>query len=143
MSRGLNKVMLIGNVGADPEARELTSGQTVASFSLATNRSWKGRDGQTQEKVEWHRLKFWGKLSDIVTQYVKKGDRLYVEGRIEYGSYEKDDGSTVYTTDIIVQEMVMLGKTAGGGDAAPASRSAPAKSAPARPITEPDDDLPF
>jgi len=115
MSRSLNKVMLIGNVGNDPEIRATSSGARVAKVSLATNRSWTDRNtGQKNEKTEWHRLTFFGRLVDVVEQWVKKGDRLYVEGRIEYSQTE-GEGGTKYWTDIVVQEMVMLGSTAGGG----------------------------
>ena len=145
MSRSLNKVMLIGNVGNDPEIRATSSGARVAKVSLATNRSWSDRSGQTQEKTEWHRLTFFGRLVDIVEQWVKKGDRLYVEGRIEYSQTE-GEGGTKYWTDIVVNEMVMLGSMQGGGGGggrhsgggAPASSDAPEPS-----LTEPDDDLPF
>jgi single-strand DNA-binding protein len=114
MSRSLNKVMLIGNVGNEPEIRATSSGARVAKLSVATNRSWSDRSGQQQEKTEWHRLTFFGRLVDIVEQWVKKGDRLYVEGRIEYSQTE-GEGGTKYWTDIVVQEMVMLGSTTGGG----------------------------
>ena len=143
MSRSLNKVMLIGNVGSDPDIRATSSGTQVAKVSLATNRQWKDGLGQQKEKTEWHRLTFFGRLVDIVDQWVKKGDRLYVEGRIEYSESESD-GQKKYWTDIIVNEMVMLGSTAGGGgggrDGGFQSDPSPA---PAPPISEPDDDLPF
>jgi len=117
MSRSLNKVMLIGNVGNDPEIRATSSGARVAKLSLATNRSWSDRSGQQQEKTEWHRLTFFGRLVDIVEQYVKKGDRLYVEGRIEYSQTE-GEGGTKYWTDLVIHEMVMLGSSGGGGGGA-------------------------
>jgi len=149
MSRSLNKVMLIGNVGSDPEIRATSSGARVAKLSLATNRSWSDRSGQQQEKTEWHRLTFFGRLVDIVEQWVKKGDRLYVEGRIEYSQTEAD-GVTKYWTDVVIQEMVMLGSTGGGGggggggsfsggDGGGGGGGAPA----GPPSNEPDDDLPF
>ena len=143
MSRSLNKVMLIGNVGSEPDIRATSSGTQVAKVSLATNRQWKDGSGQQKEKTEWHRLTFFGRLVDIVDQWVKKGDRLYVEGRIEYSESETD-GQKKYWTDIIVAEMVMLGSTAGGGggDRGGGSQSDPSPP-PAPPISEPDDDLPF
>ena len=110
MSRALNKVMLIGNVGRDPEIRTTPSGARVAKVSLATNRSWSDPSGQKQEKTEWHRLTVFGKLVDIVEQWVKKGDRLYVEGRVEYSQTE-GEGGTKYWTDIIINDLVMLGST--------------------------------
>ena len=145
MSRSLNKVMLIGNVGNDPEIRATSSGARVAKVSLATNRSWSDRSGQTQEKTEWHRLTFFGRLVDIVEQWVKKGDRLYVEGRIEYSQTE-GEGGTRYWTDVVVNEMVMLGSMQGGGGGGGGRYSGgPADSggAPEPSLTEPDDDLPF
>jgi len=115
MSRSLNKVMLIGNVGNDPEIRATSSGARVAKLSLATNRSWSDRSGQQQEKTEWHRLTVFGRLVDIVEQWVHKGDRLYVEGRIEYSQTQDDQGGTKYWTDIVINEMLMLGSGGAGG----------------------------
>jgi single-strand DNA-binding protein len=148
MSRSLNKVMLIGNVGSDPEIRTTSGGTRMAKLSLATNRSFTDRSGQQQEKTDWHRLTFWDRLVDVVEQYVKKGDRIYVEGRIEYSTTEDDKGNQRYWTDIIVREMVML---SGGGNAAggsfessgPARRRQPASAAPPSPFNSDDDDLPF
>ena len=119
MSRSLNKVMLIGNVGNDPEVRTTTGGSRVAQVSLATTRTWNGNTGERQEKTEWHRLVLWntkgGNLADIVERYVKKGDRLYVEGRIEYRQWQDREGQTRYTTEINVRELIML-SSRGGGD---------------------------
>ncbi len=147
MSRSLNKVMLIGNVGNDPEIRAIGSGARVAKVSLATNRSWSDRSGQQQEKTEWHRLTFFGRLVDIVEQWVKKGDRLYVEGRIEYSQTE-GEGGTRYWTDIVVKEMVMLGSTGpggggGGGFDREYSTSSGGGGGGEASMTEPEDDLPF
>jgi len=146
MSRSLNKVMLIGNVGNDPEIRATSGGARVAKVSLATNRSWSDRSGQTQEKTEWHRLTFFGRLVDIVEQWVKKGDRLYVEGRVEYSQTEGEGGPR-YWTDIVVNEMVMLGSTGGGPPSGGGRQSGGysggggGREEPS--LTEPDDDLPF
>jgi single-strand DNA-binding protein len=151
MSRALNKVMLIGNVGNDPEIRATGSGARIAKISLATNRSWTDRNsGQKNEKTEWHRLTFFGRLVDIVEQYVKKGDRLYVEGRIEYSQTEGDQGPK-YWTDIVVLEMVMLGGAGGGGAASHSSGAGHEagggdggfSGGGGAPSNEPDDDLPF
>ena len=149
MSRSLNKVMLIGNVGSEPEIRMTSSGAKIGKFSVATNRKFQDRTGQTQEKTEWHRLTFFGKLADIVEQWVHKGDRLYVEGRIEYSQTQDDQGGTRYWTDIVVTEMVMLGSGAGGpsdagfrGGSPTGGPEAPGGSATS-PISDPDDDLPF
>lgn len=145
MSRSLNKVMLIGNVGSDPEVRATASGVRVAKLSVATNRTFQDRNGQQQERTEWHRLTFFGRLADIVEQYVKKGDRLYVEGRIEYSQTQDEQGNTRYWTDIVVQEMVMLGSGSGDSGAGPADgfRDEAPRSGGARPLSDPDDDLPF
>ena len=146
MSRSLNKVMLIGNVGNDPEIRATSGGTRVAKISLATNRSWPDRSGQQQEKTEWHRLTFFGRLVDVVEQWVKKGDRLYVEGRIEYSQTE-GEGGPKYWTDIVVNEMVMLGSgsgAGGGGGRQSGGFSGGGSSGPQAPTgSEPDDDLPF
>ena len=145
MSRSLNKVMLIGNVGNDPDIRATSSGTQVAKVSLATNRQWKDSSGQQKEKTEWHRLTFFGRLVDVVDQWVKKGDRLYVEGRLEYSESETD-GQKKYWTDIIVAEMVMLGSTGAGGQDGGGHGGGfqgDSSPAPASPISEPDDDLPF
>jgi single-strand DNA-binding protein len=143
MSRSLNKVMLIGNVGSQPEVKTTPSGAKVAKLSIATNRKFQDRGGQQQERTDWHRLTFFGKLADIVEQYVSKGDRLYVEGRIEYSQTQDEQGGARYWTDIVAQELVMLG--AGGGSEERGSgggfRASPARE-PA-PLSEPDDDLPF
>lgn len=152
MSRSLNKVMLIGNVGGDPEVRSTASGMRLAKMSLATNRKWTNKDGSEQEKTEWHRLTVWGKLADVVERYVKKGDRLYVEGRIEYSESESD-GQKKYWTDVNVLEMVMLGGQGGGaggeggdfagGRGGRTGEGGSGGSSPEPPLTEPDDDLPF
>ena len=121
MSRSLNKVTLIGNLGNDPEVRSTTGGNRVATFSLATSRSWNDAAGAKQEKTEWHRCVVWNtkgsQLADIVEKYVKKGDKLYVEGRIEYRQWQDKDGQTRYSTEINVRELIMLGgKSASSGE---------------------------
>ncbi|HEY0026029.1 MAG TPA: single-stranded DNA-binding protein [Longimicrobium sp.] len=116
MARSLNKAILIGNLGQDPEIRTIPSGARVAQFSVATTRRWNGRDGQQQEKTEWHRIVVWEKLVDIVEKWVKKGDRIYVEGEIEYRQYEDKDGVTKYMTEIRAREIILLGGGREGGD---------------------------
>lgn len=126
MSRSLNKVMLIGNLGADPEVRTTNNGSRVAQFSLATSRQWTTQGGEKQEKTEWHRCVAWNTsrgsgLADTIEKYLKKGDRAYVEGRIEYRTYEDKEKQTRYVTEINVRELVMLSgrsDAAGGGDTA-------------------------
>ena len=119
MSRSLNKVTLIGNLGNDPEVRSTTGGNRVATFSLATSRSWNDASGAKQEKTEWHRCVVWNtktsQLADIVERYVKKGDKLYVEGRIEYRQWQDKENQTRYSTEINVRELIMLGSGRGGG----------------------------
>lgn len=125
MSRSLNKATIIGNLGADPEVRSTNSGTRVATLSVATSRRWTSRAGDQQEKTEWHRVVCWDRLAEIAERFLKKGDRIYVEGRIEYRQWEGQDGQTRYTTEIRANEMIMLGST-GEGDA---FRSAPAPAA--------------
>ncbi|MBH15946.1 MAG: single-stranded DNA-binding protein [Gemmatimonadetes bacterium] len=139
MSRSLNKVMLIGHVGDDPEIRSTPNGNTLAKFSVATSRTWKDKDGQQQEKTEWHRCTAWGKLADIIGMYVKKGKQLYVEGSVEYSQTE-NDGQIRYWTDINVRDMQMLGSRSDEG-----SWTSPPEESPEPPKSnsEPDDDLPF
>ena len=115
MARSLNKAMLIGNVGQDPEIRTIPNGARVAQFSVATSRRWNDRSGQQQEKTEWHRIVAWEKLVEIIERYVKKGDRIYVEGEIEYRQYQDKDGVTKYTTEIRAREVVLLGSKSDGG----------------------------
>lgn len=149
MSRSLNKVTLIGNVGADPDVRSTASGSRVAKLSLATSRQFTDRSGQQQERTQWHRLTFFGRLVDVVEQWVKKGDRLYAEGRLDYSQTQDEQGGTRYWTDIIVNEMIMLGSggpgrgQAEGGGHGSAGYGGQRSSSPQPPITEPDDDLPF
>lgn len=164
MSRSLNKVMLIGNLGADPEVRSTAGGNRVATFSLATSRSWNGPSGERQEKTEWHRCVVWNtktsQLADIVERYLKKGDKVYVEGRIEYRQWQDKDNQTRYSTEINVRELIMLSGRGGGGleatdgDSAVRSRAgagersrAPAPSGDFEDfrgaLEEEDDDLPF
>ena len=164
MSRSLNKVTLIGNLGADPEVRSTPGGNRVATFSLATSRQWNSPSGEKQEKTEWHRCVVWNSkvstLADIVERYVKKGDKLYVEGRIEYRQWQDKEGQTRYSTEINVRELIMLSSRSGGADAdageatsrRPAAAAKPAGAAAAGggdfedfrgALEEEDDDLPF
>ncbi|CAN5429844.1 single-stranded DNA-binding protein [soil metagenome] len=157
MSRSLNKAIIIGNLGSDPEIRTISSGTRVANFSVATSRRWTSSAGEQQEKTEWHRIVAWDKLADIAERYLKKGERIYIEGEIEYRSYEDKDGVTKYMTEIRAREMIMLGgrEGAGGGyggdapqrDRAPAEKGrtggAGYEDFQAPPLGDEDDDLPF
>jgi single-strand DNA-binding protein len=106
MSRSVNRVILVGNAGADPDVRRTSAGRTVAHLSLATNRVYV-RDGEEQRRTDWHRLTFWAGAAETVERFVRRGSRIYVEGRLEYGSYDRD-GVSIPTADVIVQEFVML-----------------------------------
>ncbi len=106
MSRSVNRVILIGNAGSDPDVRETSNGTSVAHVSLATNRRYT-IDGREKQRTDWHRLTFWGKNADTVERYLRKGTRIYVDGRIEYGSYERDE-VTIPTTDVVVRDFVFL-----------------------------------
>ena len=130
----MNRVTLIGNLGQDPEFRYTLSGTALAKFSLATSRKFTDRDGQKQEKTEWHRIVVWRKLAEVCGQYLTKGEKVMIEGRIEYGSYERD-GVKHYTTDIIAENMEMLGSR---GYSEP--REAREPSSPSAVV---EDDIPF
>ena len=160
----LNKVMLIGNLGADPEMRYLPSGDAVANIRIATTESWKDKaSGEKKEETEWHRVSFFGKLAEIAGEYLKKGSPVYVEGRIKTRKWQDKDGKDQYTTEIVATEMQMLGSREGmgGGDeggggyarsgGSAGSGSAGAPSAPAGGASKPapkkmddfEDDIPF
>lgn len=109
MSRGLNKVMLIGNLGRDPEMRYTPSGRPVTTFSVATNRSWKTSDGERRSETEWFNIVAWGSLAEICNQYLKKGQQVYLEGRLQSRSWEDDDNVKHQTTEVVAKEMIMLG----------------------------------
>ena len=148
MSRSLNKAQLIGNLGADPEIRSTGSGTRVATLSVATSRRWNGRDGQQQEKTEWHRVVAWDKLAEVCERYLKKGDRVYVEGPVEYRQWEGQDGQTKYTTEIRARELIMLGGR--GGDSFAGAGAVRSESAVTTPVPDyssealaGEDDLPF
>src|SRR3989442_2052121 len=117
MSRSLNKVMLIGNLGADPEVRSTNNGSRVATLSLATSRQWTGQGGEKQEKTEWHRVICWNnkgaQLADLAEKDMKKGDKLYVEGRVEYRTWEDREKQTRYVTEIIAREVILLSPRGG------------------------------
>lgn len=120
--RGVNKVILVGALGQDPDVKYTQGGMAITTLSLATTSVRKDRDGNQQEKTEWHRVKLFGKLGEIAGEYLKKGRQVYIEGRIEYGSYEKD-GVKHYTTDIVADEMQMIGGESRGEGRSEGSRS--------------------
>jgi single-strand DNA-binding protein len=144
MSRSLNKVFLIGNVGAEPEARTTAGGKRVVKFSLATSRSFNDNSGQKQERTEWHRLTAWDRTAEIIEQYVHKGDRVYVEGSIEYSQTEDESGKPRYWTNIVVREFLMLGNGSGAPrERQPAAAPGPSPNPFQSPFDDDDDDLPF
>lgn len=106
----VNKVILIGRLGKNPEVRYTANGQSVVNFSMATSESWKDKQGQKQEHTEWHRIVAWGKLAEIIGQHLSKGNEVYVEGKLQTRSYEDKNGGTRYTTEIIAENFSFLGK---------------------------------
>lgn len=152
----VNKVILIGRLGKDPETRYMTSGEAVTNATLATSENWKDKSGEKQEKTEWHNLVFYRRLAEVAGEYLKKGAQIYVEGKIQTRKYTTKEGQERYTTEIIVDQMQMLGSKSGGAgsfEVVDNQSSAPARSAPAsKPAAAPaakgnfdnfDDDIPF
>jgi len=141
----LNKVMLIGNLTKDPESKSTTTGRTVTTFSIATNRMWTDQDGQKQQKTEFHNIVAWGKLADICSQYLKKGNLTYVEGRLETRSWDGQDGVKRYRTEVVLENMQMGPRLGGAPNSSPTPSSnnntAPAPSAGEDEIKI--DDIPF
>lgn len=153
MARGVNKVILIGNLGRDPEVRYMPSGGAVANVTLATSESWKDRQtGETQERTEWHNVVFFNRLAEIAGEYLRKGSKIYVEGSLRTRKWQGKDGQDRYTTEIVANEMQMLDSRGGGSGS---GSSAPARSQrqeqddyePSRPssqgVEDFDDDIPF
>jgi single-strand DNA-binding protein len=116
MARGLNKVLLIGNLGCDPEMRYTPSGRPVTSFSLATSRSWTLADGERREETEWFNIVTWGNLAEICKQYLTKGQQVYIEGRLQTRGWEDEAGKKHFRTEVVANEMIMLGNRQGSGD---------------------------
>lgn len=116
MARGINKVILVGNLGKDPEVRYMANGQAVANVTIATSESWKDKNtGEQHEKTEWHRVVFWRRLAEIVGEYLKKGSKIYVEGKLQTRKWQDNQGQDRYTTEIVASEMQMLDSRGGGG----------------------------
>lgn len=163
MARGINKVILVGNLGNDPEVRYSQSGSAITTISVATSESWKDKNGEQQERTEWHRVKAFGRLAEIMGEYLKKGRQVYIEGSLRTEKYTDKNGVEKYATDIIANEMQMLGSRGeggggGGGGGAPRAggegrdsraprsgggdRPAPSRQAPPAEDFS-DDDIPF
>ncbi len=151
MARGINKAIIIGNLGADPEVRSTQSGITVTTINVATSESWRDKNtGENVEQTEWHRVVMWAKLGEIAGEYLRKGSQVYIEGRIQTRKWQDQSGQDRYTTEIKASEMQMLGGRGGGGSAplndngggsqynAPAPQSGQSAPAPFE-----DDDIPF
>ena len=161
MARGVNKVILVGNLGADPETRYTASGSAVTNIRLATTDSWRDKQsGEQQERTEWHRVVFFSRLAEIAAEYLRKGSQCYIEGRIQTRKWQGQDGQDRYSTEIVANEMQMLGGRGGGAGAAPPgsrdddrgsawpSAGKPASAPPAAPKSSGppddfDDDIPF
>jgi single-strand DNA-binding protein len=159
MARGVNKVILVGNLGADPDTRYMPSGKAVTNIRLATSESWKDRQtGDMQERTEWHSIVMYDKLGEIAAEYLRKGSQVYIEGKIRTRKWQDKEGKDRYTTEIIADQMQMLGSRGGGGGAPSepreprsSSRPAPAEDRAAAPVDEGggggggefDDDIPF
>lgn len=160
MARGVNKVILLGNLGADPETRYTASGNAVTNIRLATTDSWRDRQsGEQQERTEWHRVVFFSRLAEVAAEYLRKGSQCYIEGRIQTRKWQGQDGQDRYTTEIVANDMQMLGSRGAGGGAPQSRRreedsgsawpgggqggSAPAAPASSGPPDDFDDDIPF
>jgi len=148
MARGINKVILVGNLGADPETRYTAGGAAVTNIRLATSESWRDKQsGEQQERTEWHRVVFFNRLAEIAGEYLKKGSQVYIEGKIQTRKWQDQSGQDRYTTEVVANEMQMLGgrgQDSGGGQ----SRSSGFRDNQAAAVAEPspdlqDDDIPF
>ena len=141
MARGVNKAIIVGTLGQDPEVRYTANGGAVANISVATNESWRDKaTGEAQERTEWHRIVMFGKLAEIAQQYLKKGSQAYFEGRIQTRKWQDQSGNDRYSTEIVANEMQMLGGRSGGGGGAPMESGGQSQSKPAAPETAPMDD---
>lgn len=143
MAKSLNRAMLIGNLGRDPELRYTPAGVAVASFTIATNESWKDQDGNLQERTEWHNIVAWRKLAEICGEYLKKGKKIYVEGKIQTRSYDdKNTGAKRYITEIVADNIIMLDGRGGASSEGGSGLTPPAEQ-PESGGGAKDDDLPF
>lgn len=143
-SRGVNKAILVGHLGRDPEIRYAASGAAIANVSLATSESWKDKTtGENTERTEWHRVVFFGRLAEIVGEYLKKGSQVYVEGRIQTRKWQDKDGNDRYTTEVVANEMQMLGGRGGSGGGDTPAASADSNDSGGAPPADFDDDIPF
>ncbi|MBC8519084.1 MAG: single-stranded DNA-binding protein [Gammaproteobacteria bacterium] len=149
MARGVNKVILVGNLGQDPDVRYTADGRAIANISIATTDSWKDKNtGEQQDRTEWHRVVFFNRLAEIVSEYLKKGAQVYVEGRLQTRKWQDKDGNDRYTTEIVASEMQMLGGRSGGtadfgGSSGGGQQQQAPAAATAPTMNDLDDDIPF
>ena len=157
MARGINKVIIVGNVGGDPETRYMPSGSAVTNLTIATNESWKDKaTGEQKDRTEWHKVAMFNRLAEIAAEYLRKGSQVYIEGKLRTRKWQDKSGQDRWTTEIVADEMQMLGGRAGGGAGAggggggggSAARNAPSDSGPSSAPPQPgpddfDDDIPF
>jgi single-strand DNA-binding protein len=148
MARGINKVILVGNLGADPETRYMPSGSAVTNLSVATSESWKDKQtGEQKDRTEWHKVAMFNRLAEVAAEYLRKGSQVYIEGKIRTRKWQDRDGNDRWTTEIIADEMQMLGgRGGGGGGSAPMSSgqdSGPPSTPPQAGPDDFDDDIPF
>jgi single-strand DNA-binding protein len=144
MAKDLNKVLLIGRLGQDPELKYTQSGIAVAKFSMATSQQWKDQDGNTQDKTEWHNVVAWRRLAEICAEYLKKGSKVYIEGSLSTSSWEDENKKKHYRTEVVLNDMIMLDSKGAGGsgaDTSGSSSSVPESTSGASSSSE--DDLPF
>ena len=146
MARGINKVIIVGNLGGDPETRYMPSGSAVTNLTVATNESWKDKQtGEQKERTEWHKVAMFNRLAEIAAEYLRKGSQVYIEGKLRTRKWQDKDGKDRWTTEVVADEMQMLGGRGGGGGGSASMNQDPGPaSAPAQPGPDDfDDDIPF
>ena len=150
MARGINKVILVGNLGADPETRYMPSGGAVTNIRIATSEGWKDKQtGEQRERTEWHRIVFFNRLAEVAAEYLRKGSQVYVEGRLQTRKWQGQDGADRWTTEVVANEMQMLGRAGGGGGYQSGSSDSAAEAPPEAAVSSSggtddfDDDIPF
>ncbi len=147
MARGINKVIIVGNLGGDPETRYMPSGSAVTNLTVATNESWKDKQtGEQKDRTEWHKVAMFNRLAEVAAEYLRKGSQVYIEGKLRTRKWQDKNGQDRWTTEIVADEMQMLGGRGGGGGSAPmnsSSDSAPSSAPPQPGPDDFDDDIPF
>jgi single-strand DNA-binding protein len=144
MARGINKVIIVGNLGADPETRYMPSGSAVTNLSVATSETWKDKQtGEQKERTEWHKVAMFNRLAEIAAEYLRKGSQVYIEGKLRTRKWQDRDGNDRWTTEIVADEMQMLGGRGGGGSAPMSSDRGSSGGPPEGPPDDFEDDIPF